>query len=294
MLFVKLISLSIIGLCSLLLAYQNAAAQESGRETVPIATDSMHQSRILSAEHVNLVRVSGEMISDVVFDTEALEVEPDRERGIVFIRVRPQWLLKAEQSGKSETAAFFNTKETSYGLTFRVARVASQTIEITPSVLKDKTRSGRTTESALIELSDTGIVLGNSAYVETVKTLIKRALREQTQTQGAIGELTVQSKSDFEALHFASRVQSLKGMRCRESRAYHAPGYLIEVIEVTNLSGKKTAVPLSSLSEMHPTTVAVASFSRTLAPGAMTTVVLVRRVREGEAVTLTVNALEEN
>ena len=42
----------------------------------------------LSRDHVNLVRVQGQKITDVVYDTQALEVSADKERGIVFIKVK--------------------------------------------------------------------------------------------------------------------------------------------------------------------------------------------------------------
>ena len=46
----------------------------------------------LARDHVNLVRVQGQKITDVVYDTQALEVSADKERGIVFIKVKTAWL----------------------------------------------------------------------------------------------------------------------------------------------------------------------------------------------------------
>lgn len=47
---------------------------------------------VISRDHVNLVRIVGERITDVVYDSDALEVEADKTRGTVFIRVKPTWL----------------------------------------------------------------------------------------------------------------------------------------------------------------------------------------------------------
>jgi len=73
---------------------------------------SLTDTRTISSEHVNLVRVEGEAIVDVVYDSEALEIEPDKSHGTVFLRVKPTW----KAAGKEETAVYLNTPEESYGL----------------------------------------------------------------------------------------------------------------------------------------------------------------------------------
>lgn len=59
---------------------------------------SLTDMRTISSEHVNLVRVDGEVIVDVVYDAEALEIEPDKSHGTVFLRVKPTW----KAAGKRE------------------------------------------------------------------------------------------------------------------------------------------------------------------------------------------------
>ncbi|MGN1209930.1 MAG: hypothetical protein ACI4SV_06475, partial [Duodenibacillus sp.] len=61
-----------------------SAAATSAPETLP---ETLPDTRVLSREHVNLVRIRGEKITDVVFDAQALEVSADKARGIVFVRV---------------------------------------------------------------------------------------------------------------------------------------------------------------------------------------------------------------
>lgn len=83
----------------------------------------------LSRDHVNLVRVQGQKITDVVYDTQALEVSADKERGIVFIKVKTAWLA----SGAGEvTSAFFNTESENFSVQFFVSAVPSQTVDLIP------------------------------------------------------------------------------------------------------------------------------------------------------------------
>lgn len=83
----------------------------------------------LSRDHVNLVRVQGQKITDVVYDTQALEVSADKERGIVFIKVKTAWLA----SGVGEvTSAFFNTESENFSVQFFVSAVPSQTVDLVP------------------------------------------------------------------------------------------------------------------------------------------------------------------
>ena len=91
---------------------------------------SLTDTRTISSEHVNLVRVEGEAIVDVVYDSEALEIEPDKSHGTVFLRVKPTW----KAAGKEETAVYLNTPEESYGLMLRPEDVPSQTLVIASRV----------------------------------------------------------------------------------------------------------------------------------------------------------------
>ena len=49
------------------------------------------ESHVIAKDHVNLVRVPGDRITDVVFDNEALEIQADKSKGVVFLRVKPLW-----------------------------------------------------------------------------------------------------------------------------------------------------------------------------------------------------------
>lgn len=83
----------------------------------------------LSRDHVNLVRVQGQKITDVVYDTQALEVSADKQRGIVFVKVKSAWLNSAAEN---VTSVFFNTETENFSVQFFVSAVPSQTVDLVP------------------------------------------------------------------------------------------------------------------------------------------------------------------
>lgn len=110
----------------------------------------------LSRDHVNLVRVQGQKITDVVYDTQALEVSADKQRGIVFVKVKSAWLNSAAEN---VTSAFFNTETENFSVQFFVSAVPSQTVDLVPQTgrrrsadanctcrTSDETRHGRLCE----------------------------------------------------------------------------------------------------------------------------------------------------
>ena len=58
---------------------------------------SLTDMRTISSEHVNLMRVEGEAIVDVVYDAEALEIEPDKSHGTVFYASNPRGKPRAKR-----------------------------------------------------------------------------------------------------------------------------------------------------------------------------------------------------
>ena len=108
---------TLVGVCALGFALANPASA---------ADPATHP---LSRDHVNLVRVQGQKITDVVYDTQVLEVSADKQRGIVFVKVKSAWLNSAAEN---VTSAFFNTETENFSVQFFVSAVPSQTVDLVP------------------------------------------------------------------------------------------------------------------------------------------------------------------
>ena len=229
--------------------------------------------RFISGEHVNLIRVAGEAITDVVYDAEALEVEADKAHGVVFLRTKASWLT----TGKTRTAAFFNTASHSYGLLLEVASIGPQTIEIAGLPLP------KTQDDAVIAPPASAMARFEAdSYVGTLKALLVRALRGEVSQEPAVGMAFSPKDKSFVSLNIERREWACNGFHIEETHAYVTQDYLVEVLTLRNLMMHKLRVPLGSFAETRRGVLALATEKTTLAPAEVTDVVLIssRALRE--------------
>ena len=256
-----------------------APTQVLSKESEELPSISKAQStekeakRFISGEHVNLIRVAGEAITDVVYDAEALEVEADKAHGVVFVRTKASWLT----AGKTRTAAFFNTASHSYGLLLEVASIGPQTIEIAglpiPKTQDDAVTAPPASAMARFEAD---------SYVGALKSLLIRALRGEVSVEATVGMAFSPKDKSFVSLNIERREWACNGFHVEESRAYVTQDYLVEVLTLRNLMMHTLRVPLGSFAETRKGVLALASERTTLAPAEATDVVLIssRALRE--------------
>lgn len=242
-------------------------------------------ARAISSEHVNLVRVAGEAIVDVVYDAQALEVEPDKAHGTVFLRVRPAW----KSSGKTQTAAYFNTKDESYGLMLEVKDIPSQTV-----VIASKIPPPPQSASPFAPEASHLVKLTARSYIDELKECLLRAVRNEFLPVPEVAGTFSKTQRQFVPLSFAAREKSCNGFLLSERRAYVARDYTVDVISVRNLMLEKRTVPLGRMARDTAGILALASEVPDIGPGQVADVVLISRrsLRESEGlVTLAVDSI---
>lgn len=224
----------------------------------------------LSREHVNLVRVQGQKITDVVYDTKALEISADKARGIVFVRVRPAWL----QEGASEmTSAFFNTESENFSVQFLVSAVPSQTVDLVPSAAA----SAYSDQSLRMALAAPLVKAETDDFVGGLKRLA-RVVFEGAGGQGLPG-LTAA---------FAERAQTMtelpapqgsvlwQGFRVRETRAVLTADMIAERLVFTRVSAKASVPDAALLAQSMQGVIAVAQEVEERASGVQTSFAVIR------------------
>lgn len=246
---------------------------------------SLTDTRTISSEHVNLVRVEGEAIVDVVYDAEALEIEPDKSHGTVFLRVKPGW----KAAGKEETAVYLNTPEESYGLMLRPEDVPSQTLVIAsrvPAPLPD-------TSPHAPEASRMG-KLTAASYVSQLKECLLRAVREEAFPTHPVATTFSRKERTFEALEFTQREKSCNGFLLSQSRAYATRDYAVDVVSVRNLMLGVRAIPIGRFARETEGILALAREASLLKPGDLTDLIFISRraLREKDGqITLAIDSI---
>lgn len=188
----------------------------------------------LSRDHVNLVRVQGQKITDVVYDTQALEVSADKERGIVFIKVKTAWLA----SGVGEvTSAFFNTESENFSVQFFVSAVPSQTVDLVPQTSVTGAVDDRQTR---IALAAPLLKLESGDFVSELKTLVQKSVTGHVPDETlAVGSLA--SREDdrrFARLPAPEGAVYWEGFKVRETQAFLSADKLTETLLFTRVSVK--------------------------------------------------------
>ncbi len=226
------------------------------------------ESHVIARDHVNLVRIPGERITDVVFDSEALEIQADKVRGVVFVRVKPGWAAQ----GNTQTAAFVNTAGGSSGVTFKIEAVPSQIVELSPGK-----GAAIATESSSLEEAVPLVRFSDSDYLTELKTLVRRAQSERfTDVPEAGAVWNSRDAQKTTPVAFKSRRVRWGGLVVRETAAWATADKVIEKLAVTNLAVKTAVIDPAAFARAAAGTLAVASDKTELLTGEAADVILIR------------------
>lgn len=213
----------------------------------------------LSRDHVNLVRVQGQKITDVVYDTQALEVSADKQRGIVFVKVKSAWLNSAAEN---VTSAFFNTETENFSVQFFVSAVPSQTVDLVPQTDVAGAADDRQTR---IALAAPLMKLDTGDFVSDLKLLVqKSATADVADDVRAVGSLTgAEDDRRFASLPAPEGAVYWEGFKVRETRALLTADKLTETLLFTRVSPKASVPDAARLAGVIRGVLAVAQEVRT-------------------------------
>lgn len=271
----------------------SAATASAATPTFTMPTDGgpVHP---LARDHVNLVRVKGDRITDVVFDAQALEVTADKERGIVFVRIKPAWLQA--QAGARVTAAFFNTETENHAVQFVAADVPSQTIELVPGMVNVNDRRREPVERALLAAFEAPLEhLEAHDFIGELKEMVHAAAGGQGLSRSGDGEGTDAPVGlAFNAARNRIREVDLsdlartswEGYAVRAGKAWVSGRFVCEALSFTNLNVGRRTLALNAIAETVPGVVALAAERLDLAPGEATVVYVIRARSALEALLL--------
>ncbi len=238
----------------------------------------------LARDHVNLVRVKGDRITDVVFDAQALEVTADKERGIVFVRIKPTWLQA--QAGARVTAAFFNTETENHAVQFVAADVPSQTIELVPGMVNVNDRRREPFERALLAAFEAPLEhLEAHDFIGELKEMVHAAAGGQGLSRSGEGEGTDAvvglafnaARNRIREVDLSDLARtSWEGYAVRAGKAWVSGRFVCEALSFTNLNVGRRTLALNAIAETVPGVVALAAERLDLAPGEGTVVYVIR------------------
>lgn len=238
---------TLVGVCALGFALANPAS----------AADPATHS--LSRDHVNLVRVQGQKITDVVYDTQALEVSADKQRGIVFVKVKSAWLNSAAEN---VTSAFFNTETGNFSVQFFVSAVPSQTVDLVPQTDVAGAADDRQTR---IALAAPLMKLDTGDFVSDLKLLVQKSVTADIADDvRAVGSLTgAEDDRRFASLPAPEGAVYWEGFKVRETRAFLTADKLTETLLFTRVSPKASVPDAARLAGVIRGVLAVAQEVRT-------------------------------
>lgn len=232
----------------------------------------------LSRDEVNLVRVPGEMIEHAVYDTDALEVSPDKARGVLYVRVTPAYAA----SGKKRTAAFVSTQKSSYALAFAIEPVGAQEISVQPSQSDLARRSEEKAAEQNTNIASAAAApmapLASSDFVSELKTLLKAAAQPAARSgKTTVGEVFSESDSQsIRTVAFDERKRRVARLTVRQSEMRVSEARLVDVLQVQNMTAAPLALDWKHFARGAGAVLAVAADTKRLAPGAATRVYLIR------------------
>lgn len=238
---------TLAGVCALGFALANPASA---------AVPATHP---LSRDHVNLVRVQGQKITDVVYDTQALEVSADKQRGIVFVKVKSAWLNSAAEN---VTSAFFNTETENFSVQFFVSSVPSQTVDLVPQTDVAGAADDRQTR---IALAAPLMKLDTGDFVSDLKLLVQKSvMADIADDVRAVGSLTgAEDDRRFASLPAPEGAVYWEGFKVRETRAFLSADKLTETLLFTRVSPKASVPDAARLAGVIRGVLAVAQEVRT-------------------------------
>lgn len=223
------------------------------------------ESHVIAKDHVNLVRVPGDRITDVVFDNEALEIQADKSKGVVFLRVKPLWAAQ----GNTQTAAFVNTATSSAGVTFKIEAVPSQIVEVVPVKTTPEAAREPATDVPLVRFSD-------DPYLTELKTLVRLAQKGDVKLKPEAGAVWRDAADRMETLTFRAKKTRYGGLVIRESTGWATADKVVEKLTVTNLTAKPRTLDPALIARAAAGTLAVATEKDELLAGDAADVIVIR------------------
>ena len=225
-------------------------------------------ARPLAREHVNLVRVKGDRITDVVFDAQALEVSADKDRGIVFVRVKPAWLASNRKGGV--TSAFFNTETENHAVRFVAADVPSQTIELVPGAGAAAGKASTTAREALRAALEAPLEpLAAHDFISALKEIVRASAEGGSRRrEPAVGMAFEGEGERVREVDLAQLPRTFwEGYAVRPLRAWVSRDYVCEELRLTNHNTRRRTLEINALAQTVPGVVAVGAEELDFAPG---------------------------
>lgn len=231
----------------------------------------------LSRDHVNLVRVQGQKITDVVYDTQALEISADKARGIVFVKVRPAWLANAQGD---VTSAFFNTQNENFAVQFLVSSVPSQTVDLVP---QSSAPAAAADTELKIALAAPLLQLEAGDFERELKLLVEQAFdSHNAAAEPGVGALSQAGQSErFARMPVPEGWVVWEGFKVRETRAFVTADKLVETLLFTRVWPEASVPDAARLAQAVPSVVAVAQEIRDETRDRLQTEMTLIRSRQG-------------
>ncbi len=232
----------------------------------------------LSRDEVNLVRVPGEMIEHAVYDTDALEVSPDKARGMLYVRVIPAYAA----SGKKRTAAFVSTEKTSYALAFSIDAVGAQEITVEPSqrdLIRRSEEQAAEQNSSIASIAALPMApLAAPDFVAELKMLVKAAAAADPDSpKSPVGAVYSEGeKETIRTVAFPARKGRFARLSVSQSEMRVSEKRLVDILTVQNMTAAHHSLDWKRFARATSGVLAVASAEERLAPGSAATLLIIR------------------
>ena len=262
-------------LAAVLIAASCGAAAAAKTPVSPASGERLYS---LSRDEVNLVRVPGEMIEHAVYDTDALEVSPDKTRGVLYVRVIPAYAA----SGKKRTAAVVSTGQNSYALAFSIDAVGAQEIAVEPSqrdLMRRNAEQAAEQNSSIASIAALPMApLSAPDFVAELKALVKAAAAADPDSPKSPAG-AVFSESDKETIRtvaFPARRGRFARLAVKQSEMRVSEKRLVDILSLQNMTAGTLPLDWKRFARATKAVLAVAAAEERLAPGRAATLLIIR------------------
>lgn len=227
----------------------------------------------ISPDHVNLIRLDHDKIVNVVYDVEALEMQADKARGVVFVRVRPAWLAQ----GHRQTAAFLNAESDSYGITLTADAPASRTV----TVKTNGTRVPNDNPKEAVSLVAARLpALPVSDYVGQLKAALRAAVTGDSPASrpDRLGEAFAETTGMWVEHAVPEARATLDGWVLDQRSVVVGRQWRVDVVDVMNARAIERALPWQAWAHRIPDVLAVAGPEGTWRAGGVGRLYVIRPV----------------
>jgi hypothetical protein len=279
-------------LAAALIAAAAGSSQAGEDKSQPARPERLYS---LSREEVNLVRVPGEMIEHAVYDTDALEVSPDKARGVLYVRVIPAYAA----SGKKRTAAFVSTGKSSYALAFSIDPVGAQEITVEPSksdLIRRSEEQAAEQNSGIASIAAMPMApLPAPDFVAELKSLVKSAAAADPDSpKRPVGAVFSEGEREtIRTLAFPARKGRFARLAVTQSEMRVSDKRLVDILTVQNMTAQPVALDWKRFARATTGVLAVAAAEERLAPGAAARLLIIRDKSEAAKAGSVKPALDE-